>query len=109
VPPTRDGKDQRHIGWIDLLVTRDTDHPAQAACAKRMPERRARAIAGIDEHAFEPHAGGLDLVDLLDGNLRLLPRLRGILLPKVHLECLPQCQMSGGRYFQSPRSVDAAD
>jgi hypothetical protein len=68
---------------IDLLVTRDADHPAQAACAKRMPERRAQAIAGIDEHAFEPHAGTLDLVDLLDGNLRLLPRLHGILLPKV--------------------------
>lgn len=52
-------------------MTRDADRPVQTTLAERMPKRRTQAMTGIGQYTSEPHAGGSDPIDLVDGDLRL--------------------------------------
>ncbi len=59
---------------INLLVTRDTDGPGQAACREPLTERRAEAVTGIRQHTAKTHTGCHHAIDLRQGDLRLGPR-----------------------------------
>lgn len=73
-PASGHGKYQSNIGRIDFLVAGYAHRPAQAARAQRLAEGRAQAVASIGQHGAEAQAGGVQAVDLLDGNLRLAAR-----------------------------------
>src|ERR1700688_5203115 len=71
---TGDRPDQFNLHRINLLVTRDTDGPGEAACRAPLTERRAEAVTGIRQHTAKAHTGGDDAVDLRQGDLWLGPR-----------------------------------
>jgi len=71
---TGDRPDQFNPDRINLLVTRDTDGPGQAACRELLTERRAEAVTGIRQHTAEAHTGCHHAIDLRQGDLWLGPR-----------------------------------
>src|SRR5271154_1948532 len=71
---TGDRPDQFNSNRINLLVTRDTDGPGQAACREPLTERRAEAITGIRQHTAKTHTGCHDAINLRQGDLWLGPR-----------------------------------
>src|SRR6478735_3886050 len=53
---TGDRPDQFNPDRINLLVTRDTDGPGQAACREPLTERRAETVSSICQHTAETPA-----------------------------------------------------
>src|SRR6478672_4174989 len=71
---TGDRPDQFNPDRINLLVTRDTDGPGQAACREPLTERRAETVSSICQHTAETHAGCDHAVDLRQRDRWLGPR-----------------------------------
>src|SRR5277367_3829252 len=71
---TGDRPDQFYPHRINLLVTRDTDGPGQAACREPLTERRAEAVTGIRQHTAKTHTGCHHAIDLRQGDFWLGPR-----------------------------------
>src|ERR1700752_5041775 len=71
---TGERPDQFNLHRINLLVTRDTNGPGQAACREPLTERRAEAVTGIREHTAKAHTGCHHAIDLRQGDHGLGPR-----------------------------------